>query len=119
MAPELIDCIDYGKGIDMWMLGIFLYEIIHGFSPFRPKKEKFKEIDVIHCIQDHNIIFYKPVTDNCKELILSLLEIDPNKRCKIDDIYNSKFVKSFEKNDNGISYLSYLKKNEDETFEIN
>ena len=99
LAPELIDCIDYGKEIDMWMLGILLYEIIHGFSPFRPKKKKFEEIDVIHCIQDHNIIFYKPVTDNCKELILSLLEIDPNMRCKIDDIYNSKFVKSFEKND--------------------
>ena len=97
MAPELINDMDYGKEIDMWMLGILLYELMHGFSPFRPKKQKFEEKEVVENIMSHNISFYMPVSDDCKELIYSLLESDLHKRCTIDGVYNSKFVKNFEK----------------------
>ena len=97
MAPELINDMDYGKEIDMWMLGILLYELMHGFSPFRPKKQKFEEKEVVENIMNHNISFYMPVSDDCKELIYSLLEADLHKRCTIDEVYNSKFVKNFEK----------------------
>jgi hypothetical protein len=97
MAPELINDMDYGKEIDMWMLGILLYELMHGFSPFRPKKQKFEEKEVVENIMNHNISFYMPVSDDCKELIYSLLESDLHKRCTIDEVYNSKFVKNFER----------------------
>ena len=99
MAPELINDMDYGKEIDMWMLGILLYELMHGFSPFRPKKQKFEEKEVVENIMNHNISFYMPVSDDCKELIYSLLESDLHKRCTIDGVYNSKFVKNFEKDE--------------------
>ena len=103
MAPELIKNMDYGKEIDMWMLGILLYELMHGFSPFRPKKQKFEEKELIDNIMSHNMSFYMPVSEDCKELIYSLLEIDLHKRCTIDGIYNSKFVKNFEKEEFGIT----------------
>ena len=32
MAPELINNLEYGKEIDIWMLGILLYELMHGFA---------------------------------------------------------------------------------------
>ena len=111
MAPELINNLDYGKEIDIWMLGILLYELMHGFSPFRPKKPKFEEKEVVYNIQTHNINFYMPVSDVCKELIFHLLETNVNKRCTIDEIFSSKFVRSFEKEENDIS-SSYLDKNE-------
>ena len=103
MAPELINNLDYGKEIDIWMLGILLYELMHGFSPFRPKKSKFEDNEVVDNIMNHNISFYVPMTDECKELIFSLLEIDFHKRCTIDEIFNSKFVKNFEKEEFNIS----------------
>ena len=106
MAPELINNQDYGKEIDMWMLGIFLYELMHGFSPFRPQKKKFEEKEVIDNIMSHKIIFYMPVSEDCKDLIVSLLEIDFRKRLTIDDVYNSKFVKNFEKEGFNINSLS-------------
>ena len=117
MAPELINNMDYGKEIDIWMLGILLYELMHGFSPFRPKKSKFEDNEVVHNIQTHNINFYKPVSDDCKELIFSLLETDVNKRCKIDGIYTSKFVKNFEKEEN--DYSSHFEIDETENIETN
>ena len=97
MAPELIDNMDYGKEIDLWMLGILLYELIHGFSPFRPKKATFEDNEVVYNIKNHNISFYMPVSEDCKQLIFSLLEMDKNKRCTIDGIFNSQLVKNFEK----------------------
>jgi len=106
MAPELINNLDYGKEIDMWMLGIFLYELMHGFSPFRPQKKKFEEKEVIDNIMNHKIIFYIPVSEECKDLIVSLLEIDFHKRYTIDDVYNSKFVKNFERKGFNINSLS-------------
>ena len=114
MAPELINDLDYGKEIDMWMLGILLYELMHGFSPFRPKKQKFEEKEVVENIMNHNISFYMPVSDDCKELIYSLLESDLHKRCTIDGVYNSKFVKNFEKEEFEISSFD---KEESENFD--
>jgi serine/threonine protein kinase len=35
MAPEIIKEKPYSLGIDVWSLGILLYELIHGYSPFR------------------------------------------------------------------------------------
>jgi len=35
MAPEIIKEKPYSLGIDVWSLGILLYELLHGYSPFR------------------------------------------------------------------------------------
>jgi len=37
MAPEVINEEYYNKSIDIWSLGILLYELLHGYSPFRVK----------------------------------------------------------------------------------
>ena len=116
MAPELIDNMDYGKEIDLWMLGILLYELMHGFSPFRPKKPTFEDNEVVYNIKNHKISFYMPVSDDCKKLIFSLLEIDKNKRCTIEGIYNSRFVKNYEREEYDIN-SSPIERDENEVSE--
>ena len=101
MSPELINNEDYGKEVDIWMLGILLYEMIHGFSPFRPKKQKFEESELIENIKNNEISFYMNCSDEYKELVFALLEPDVKKRYTIDEIYKSKFVKKFEKEEFG------------------
>ena len=56
MAPEMLNQKKYGKEIDVWSLGILLYEMLHGHSPFKPDKNDFCDIDVIR-----NISFQKNV----------------------------------------------------------
>ncbi len=96
MSPELVNHEGYGKEIDVWSLGVLLYEMIHGYSPFRPNKPKFNEKDVMENIKNHNLIFNKRVSNECKELIYHLLDPNINMRYKVEDIYNSSFVKRYE-----------------------
>ena len=44
MAPEIIMEIMYDYKIDLWSLGILLFELLHKYAPFKGKD--FKEISV-------------------------------------------------------------------------
>ena len=95
MSPELVNHKEYSKEIDVWSLGILLYEMIHGYSPFRPNKPKFNEKDVIENIKSYKLKFGKKVSNDCKELILHLLDMNKNRRYKVEDIYRSNFVRRY------------------------
>ena len=34
MAPEIVNELPYNSSIDIWSLGVLLYELLHGYSPF-------------------------------------------------------------------------------------
>ena len=111
MSPELVKNQGYGKEIDVWSLGILLYEMIHGYSPFRPNKPHFNEKDVMENIINHNINFAKKVSDECKKLIYGLLDPNINKRYKVEDIFNSEFVKRYENIQEGGKMININEKN--------
>ena len=97
MSPELVNHEEYSKEIDVWSLGVLLYEMVHGYSPFRPDKPDFVAKDVIRNIRLHKLKFNSNVSEECKDLIYHLLDKDPIKRYKVEDIFNSDFVKFYEK----------------------
>ena len=96
MSPEMVNKEEYNKEIDVWSLGILLYEMIHGHSPFKPDKPKFNIYEVMSNIKIQNLKFNDEISEESKELIIHLLDRDICKRYKIEDIYNSKFVKYYE-----------------------
>ena len=96
MSPELVNHEEYSKEIDIWSLGVLLYEMVHGYSPFRPDKPNFNQRDVIENIRKHRLKFHKNISQKCKDLIYHLLDEEADKRYKIDDIFNSDFVKYYE-----------------------
>ena len=96
MSPEMVNKEEYSKDIDIWSLGILLYEMIHGHSPFKPNKTKYNINDIMDNIKIQNLKFNENITKECKELIIHLLDRDVTKRYKIEDIFNSNFVKYYE-----------------------
>ena len=100
MAPEMVNQKEYSKEIDIWSLGVLLYEMLHGYSPFIPNKKYFNEKEVIENIKIHKLKFDKKVSKDCKDLIFHLLDENREKRYKIEDIFNSNFVKHYENNKN-------------------
>ena len=107
MSPELVNHEEYSKEIDVWSLGVLLYEMVHGYSPFRPEKPDFNAKDVIENIRLHKLKFHKNISEECKELIYHLLDEDPIKRYKVEEIFSSDFVKFYEKRNYALpdSYL--------------
>ena len=35
MPPEMLVRQPYGTKVDLWSLGVLLYEMLHGYSPFK------------------------------------------------------------------------------------
>lgn len=73
MAPEIIRELPYNQGVDIWSLGILLYEMIHGHSPFCKKSDDNNRdlSQIFRNILTHNLSFKKEVSDSCKDLIKS------------------------------------------------
>jgi serine/threonine protein kinase len=42
MAPEIVSDVPYDYTIDIWSVGVLLYEMLHGYAPFKGKE--YKEI---------------------------------------------------------------------------
>ena len=101
MAPEMLNEKNYGKEIDIWSLGILLYEMLHGHSPFKPDKANFNDKDVIkNIIYQKNIKYKSSLSKECIELMTHLIDKNIKRRYSLEDIINSKFVKKFEKSTN-------------------
>ena len=88
MAPEIIQRENYDFGVDIWSLGIFLYEMVIGHSPFYAKEIKNIKIK----IKEHNIEFDDNISYNCRDLIKKLLNSNPEKRFKLKDICKHPFI---------------------------
>ncbi|KAJ5217073.1 hypothetical protein N7468_010081 [Penicillium chermesinum] len=79
-APEVMLKQGHGKAVDLWSLGVITYTLLCGYSPFRSENLT----DLIEECRTGRIIFHerywKDVSQDAKDFILSLLQPDPSKR---------------------------------------
>ena len=101
MAPEMINDEFYDMGIDLWSLGVLLYEMIHGYSPFRAhyfvKDAKSAMTEIFINIKNNNYTINKDISDECIDLIDKLLTTDTKKRIKIGELFLHPWVVNKEK----------------------
>jgi len=88
VAPEVISGEGHDFAVDWWSLGVVMYEMIYGATPFKGanRKETF-----------HRIITKEAdlsgATTPLRDLIQSLLHKDPNRRIQVNEIKNHHFFK--------------------------
>uniref|UniRef100_A0A7S2ZJM4 Protein kinase domain-containing protein n=1 Tax=Rhodosorus marinus TaxID=101924 RepID=A0A7S2ZJM4_9RHOD len=87
--PEMIQKRFYDQSIDSWCLGVFLYEIVEGSTPFysREREVMYKRIE------KDSVEFSKRFSDDLKDLISHLLEKSPKRRYTLDQVKKHKFFK--------------------------
>ncbi|KAF7723403.1 hypothetical protein EC973_002047 [Apophysomyces ossiformis] len=78
LAPEMVLRKSYTAMIDWWSLGILMYEMLTGAPPFHAA-----QLDTLYSRICHAPIKFRSslgLSNECKDLILSLLQRDPNER---------------------------------------
>ncbi|CAN6270683.1 unnamed protein product [Urochloa humidicola] len=78
IAPEVITGAPHTSAIDWWALGILLYEMLYGRTPFRGKNRKKTFYNILH--KDLTFPSSIPVSLAAKQLIHGLLQRDPASR---------------------------------------
>lgn len=91
MAPEIIVRRLYSPKADLWSLGVILYECLFGRAPFASKtfselEEKIRDTRPVELPMGAN------VSEECRDLLLRLLDRDPDKRIEFDDFFTHAFV---------------------------
>ncbi|MED6182537.1 Phototropin-1 [Stylosanthes scabra] len=78
IAPEIITGSGHTSAVDWWALGILLYEMLYGYTPFRGKSRQKTFANILH--KDLKFPKSKPVSLHGKQLIYWLLQRDPKNR---------------------------------------
>lgn len=93
VAPEIFNGI-YTPQVDAWSIGVMMYMMLTGEPPFQGSTPD----SVFSSIKSGSYPMSQKVWENvspaCKDLIKSLLESDPNKRMKVQDILSHSWFNS-------------------------
>ena len=90
IAPEILEGkTGHSYEVDIWSLGVIMYTLIIGKPPFETNnvKETYKRIKMGNYSFPENAVISEPA----KDLIQSILTLDPHKRPKLDEILNHDF----------------------------
>ena len=93
MAPEIIKKQKYDETIDIWSLGVLLFELVHSYSPFYSEDLDIKKIG--SNIIKNKLIFKEGLSDEYKDLVKKILIKDSEKRIKIEEIYQHSFMTKY------------------------
>ena len=90
MPPEIAFKKPYvGQKADLWSLGILVYKLFCADFPFKGKNEK----DLYKCIRKGKFTMASYTPEYIKDIIINMIEIDPNKRLTCEEVLNSSWLK--------------------------
>lgn len=91
MAPEMICSLKYDASVDLWSVGVILYEALFGMAPFA--SGSFAELEMkIRSSKPITLPVGSKVTPDCQDLLLALLQRDPLARVSFDDFFAHPFL---------------------------
>ena len=93
MPPEIAFKKPYnGQKADLWSLGVLVYKLYCADFPFKGKNEK----DLYKSIQRGKFRMASYTPDYAKKIIVSMIELNPNKRMSCENVLKSEWLKDDE-----------------------
>jgi len=80
LAPEVITCQGHNKSVDFWALGVLIYELLAGTSPFTDSVESDDPEDILSAILEGKYTIPSTIKPACADFINKLLDRDPKTR---------------------------------------
>ncbi|XP_066198460.1 serine/threonine-protein kinase ULK3 isoform X1 [Saccopteryx leptura] len=91
MAPEMVCQQQYDARVDLWSVGVILYEALFGQPPFASRS--FTELE--EKIRSNRVVklpLRPPLSRDCRDLLQRLLERDPGRRISFQDFFAHPWV---------------------------
>jgi len=88
MAPEIVNKKQYDYRIDIWGMGILLYELFHNKAPYQGRTMQ----EIKNSLSKGKINFNSDVPSTAKSLILRILKTDPENRMSVGQILSDPWV---------------------------
>ena len=99
LAPELLGSpgksgggrkskkVPHGRAVDIWSLGVLMYEMIHGLPPFYDTDTRRMYDKILHAELQFSTFF----SDDACDLISRMLERDPRRRMTVTEAKSHRF----------------------------
>lgn len=91
LAPEIINEQGHDERVDIWCIGVLLFELITGEVPFKGNNLELLKNNILHL----KIEWPKEMNPDAKDLISKLLRLDPSERLPLEDILEHPFFIKF------------------------
>ena len=87
LAPEIIKEQGHDERVDIWCIGVLLFELITGSVPFRGNDIETLKSNILHL----KITWPKEMNPDAKDLISKILKLDPSQRLALEDMLQHPF----------------------------
>mmetsp|Transcript_12871 Transcript_12871/g.29114 ORF Transcript_12871/g.29114 Transcript_12871/m.29114 type:complete len:464 (-) Transcript_12871:60-1451(-) len=91
LAPEMVRGEGHDQSLDMWEMGVLLYEMTVGKSPFAAAEQ----VDTCRNIVNCTLRYPQSLDKDCRDLISRLLQIKKDARLTAKEAKGHKFVTAF------------------------
>ena len=114
MAPEMVKNQSHDHRLDIWCLGVLLYEMLHGYAPFKGRndQEKCRNISM-----NMPLDFDPSLSLEVVDLIRKILQPAPVNRISMNELFNHSWMKKAGKAYN-IDVMSYVKQQDEQIKEL-
>ena len=91
LAPEIIKELGHDERVDIWCIGVLLFELITGSVPFTGSDIDTLKANILHL----KISWPKDINQDAKNLISKILKIEPSQRISLEEILNQPFITKY------------------------
>ena len=91
LAPEIIKEKGHDEKVDIWCIGVLLFELMTGSVPFQGKDIESLKSNILHL----KITWPKEMNKDAKDLISKILKLDPSERITLEEMLEHPFFTKF------------------------
>jgi len=88
LPPEMVEGNDHDEMVDVWSLGVLMYEFLEGVPPFETESHSATYRRILKV----DLQFSNNMAPDARDLISSLLQKDPKERMPLENIQNHPWI---------------------------
>lgn len=91
LPPEMVESHSHDNSVDLWCLGVLIYEFCVGTPPFESKTQK----ETFMKIRKVSLDFPSFLSEDVKDLISKLLKKSPKQRISLDEVKRHRWITKY------------------------